>query len=197
MIFFARFISFIFNPTVFFLMMPFLIVYHQTRSGFYALKWEIFSFLFLFLGIVLFFVGRLKGTFSDEDVSKREERYRLYIMSYLLAFIYFIASIFFKGISFPLSIISFGIIFGILIFNLVNYRIKASIHMAVASAFVITVGVLYGWVFSLFILWIIPLVLWARIISKKHSIKEAVLGGILGIGITLITALIGKQLYIR
>ncbi|MDO8657514.1 MAG: hypothetical protein Q7K55_02140 [Candidatus Levybacteria bacterium] len=197
MILFARFISLIFNPTVFFLIMPFMVVYRQTQSGAYALKWQIFSFLFLFLGVFLFLIGRLKGAFSDEDVSKREERYRLYIMAYFLAFIYLMVSIFFKGISFPLSIISFGIIIGILIFNLVNYRIKASIHMGVACAFVITTGVLYGWVFSLVTLWIIPLVFWARIISKKHSIREAITGGILGIVITLITGLIGKQLYIH
>lgn len=192
---FAKIISFIFSPPLFFLLMPFFIVYRQTHSGSYALKWQIFSFLFLFTAGVLFLVGRIKGTFSDEDVSKKEERYRLYIMLSFLAFIYFLASIFLKGIFFPLSIVAFGIMTGILVFNFANFFIKASIHIGVATAFVLTIGILYGWSYSLLILWIVPLVAWARVVTKRHTIKEIIAGAFLGSSITLATFLIGKQIY--
>lgn len=195
MIRFAKIISFVFSPPLFFLLMPFFIVYRQTHSGYYALKWQIFTILFLFAAGVLFLIGRLKGTFSDEDVSKREERYRLYILLYSLAFIYFLISLFIKGIFFPLSIVAFGIIIGILVFNFVNYYIKASIHIGVATAFVLTIGFLYGWNYSLLILWITPIVAWARIVTKRHTIRETILGGFLGSIITLLTFFIGKEIY--
>lgn len=195
MILFAKFVSLLFNPVVFFLIMPFLVVYRQTQSGTYALKWQIFSSIFLFLGLVLFIIGRIKGAFSDEDVSKREERYKFYILLYILGFVYFLIAIFLKGVFFPLSIITFGIIFGILIFNFVNRFIKASIHVAVSVAFVITIGFLYGWIYLLLTLWIVPLIFWARIVSKRHTVKEAIIGAILGLIITLTTVLIGKLFY--
>lgn len=192
---FAKAISLIFNPAIFFLIMPFLVVYRYSQSGFYALKWEIFSSIFLFLGILLFFIGRFKGTFSDEDVSNRKERFRFYILLYSLGFIYFVLSLFLKGIFFPLSIISFGIILGILVFNLVNYYTKASIHAGVACAFVMSTGFLYGWKILLGLIWIVPLVAWSRIITKNHTVKEAILGGFLGGIITLLTFFIGKEIY--
>ena len=193
--FFARFVSLLFNPIVFFLIMPFLVVYRQTQSSTYALKWQIFSSIFLFLGLVLFVVGRIKGAFSDEDVSKREERYKFYILLYILGFAYFLIAILLKGAFFPLSIITFGIILGILVFNFVNRFIKASIHVAVSVAFVITIGFLYGWIYLFLILWIVPLTFWARIVSKRHTAKEAIIGAILEVIITLTTALIGKLFY--
>lgn len=195
MILFAKFVSLLFNPIVFFLIMPFLVVYRQTQSGTYALKWQIFSSIFLFLGLVLFIIGRIKGAFSDEDVSKREERYKFYILLYILGFAYFLIAIFLKGVFFPLSIITFGIILGILVFNFVNRFIKASIHVAVSVAFVITIGFLYGWIYLLLTLWIVPLIFWARIVSKRHTVKEAIIGAILGLIITLATVLIGKVFY--
>lgn len=195
MILFAKFVSLLFNPIVFFLIMPFLVVYRQTQSGTYALKWQIFSSIFLFLGLVLFIIGRIKGSFSDEDVSKREERYKFYILLYILGFAYFLIAIFLKGVFFPLSIITFGIILGILVFNFVNRFIKASIHVAVSVAFVITIGFLYGWIYLLLTLWIVPLIFWARIVSKRHTVQEAIIGSILGLIITLATVLIGKLFY--
>ncbi|MDO8658482.1 MAG: hypothetical protein Q7K55_07100, partial [Candidatus Levybacteria bacterium] len=91
--------------------------------------------------------------------------------------------------------ISFGIILGILVFNLVNYYTKASIHTGVACAFVISIGFLYGFSFFLGFLWIIPLIAWSRIITKNHTVKETILGGFLGGIITLLTFFIGKEIY--
>lgn len=191
----AKIISLFFNPAVFFLIMPFLVVYRYSQSGFYALKWEIFSSIFLFLGILLFFIGRYKGTFSDEDISIRKERYKFYVLLYSLGFIYFILSLFLKGIFFPLSIISFGIILGVLIFNLVNYYAKASIHTGVVCAFVISIGFMYGFNFFLGLLWMVPLIVWSRIVTKNHTLKETILGGFLGGIITLVTFFIGREIY--
>lgn len=195
MIRFAKLVSLIFNPVVFFLIMPFLIVYHQTQSGIYAFKWGIFSLIFPAFGIAFLLIGRISGVFSDEDISVREERHRFYIILYSLAFLYFIIALFLKGIFFPLSIITFGIILGILIFNIFNYYIKASIHIGVACAFVVTIGILYGFKFFLITAFIIPVLAWSRVVMKRHTFKEIIIGGTLGVLITIVTFLIGKQIY--
>lgn len=194
-IFIAHFISFLFHPVLFFLMMPFFIEYRHTDSKLYALKWTIFSSMFVLFGFLLIFRGVLRGVFSDFDVSKKEERYRLYSILLFLALLYLIATIMFKGILFPLTIAVFGIIVGIVVFDIVNHFIKASVHMAVSSAFVLSMGILYGIKAFLLFFLIIPLVAWSRIKIKKHTPLEIVVGSFLGIVVTLFTITIGKYLY--
>lgn len=193
-IFLAELISLIFHPVVLAFLMPFVIVYRHTGSGIYALKWEIFSAAFMLVGIALLLMGRWKGFFSDSDITRREERYNLYILSFMIAFLYFAAALFFKGILFPLSIVSLGIILATGIFLVVNHFLKASIHMGVVCAFVVAVGALYGWTAFFLVLLTIPLVFWSRIVLKRHTLREAIAGGVLGSLVTLLTILIGKYL---
>lgn len=195
MIILARLISFLFHPVLFFLIMPFFVEYRQTSSGLYALKWTVFSSLFIVLGILLVLIGIWKGIFSDIDVSKKEDRNKFYSLLLLLACLYFIATILFKGIFFPLTIIVFGIIVGIVVFDIVNRFTKASIHMAVACAYVLSMGILYGPKALLLFIAIIPAVAWARIKIREHTPLEIAVGSLLGIGITLFTITVGKYLY--
>lgn len=184
--FLANLLSYIFHPVILVLLMPYLFIYRQTGSDLYALKWEIFSSLFIFFGVVLVFLGRRRGVFK--------ERYEFYTLLWILAFLYLAAASFLKGIFSPLSIVALGIALGILVFIIVNRYIKASIHMAVVCAWVVSMGILYGRGAFLVTFWMVPLVLWARVASKNHLLNEALLGGVLGVVITLLTFLIGRQL---
>lgn len=191
-ILFAKLLSYIFNPIFFFLLMPYLIVYKQTNNNLYALKWEFFSAAFVIFGLLVIIIGKKKGTFSDFDLSNREERSKFYLLLWPLLITYVIASIFFRGIFFPLSIIAVGIVIGLLFYESVNRKIKASIHVGIATAFVITLGVLFGWTIFFESFWIVPLVSWSRIILKRHTIQEILAGGFLGALITGITILFSK-----
>lgn len=190
---FAEYVSFFFHPVLFALLMPFLITYRITGSGFYALKWAIFSSFFIFVGIILIFLERIRGIFSDFDITKKEERFEFFLLLLILAFFYLLAAIFFKGLLFPLSIVSLGILLGIVIFVIVNSFLKASIHVATACAFVISIAILYGDRAFWLSFWVVPLIVWARLILKRHTLSEAVIGGFLGILITLITVFLGKH----
>lgn len=188
----AEILSYIFHPVLFFLSMPFLIVYKQTESSLYALKWEIFSSVFVFIALLLVIIGKWRGFFTDYDLSTREERHVFYYFLGILGGIYLLISVFFRGLFFPLSIITAGLIFGIIIFECIDYYMKASIHIGVASAWVLTIGILFGAEAFLATIWIIPAVAWSRIVLKKHTIREAYIGGMVGTLITLLTYLIGK-----
>lgn len=192
--FLARFLSLLFHPVNFLVPMPFFLVYKQTADSRYALKWEIYSFLFIILGIALFIWGRKKGFFSDQDLSKREERYLFYRLIFFLTLFYLVSAVFFKGILFPISIAAFGIVLGLLLFEIVNRYLKVSIHVGVASAFVIAMTLLYGPKILILTVWIIPLTLWSRLALKKHTAQETLVGGLLGVFITIITFLLGRQL---
>lgn len=192
---FAQFISFIFNPLAFMLLLPYFVVFRQTENTIYALKWQLFSSVFVFAAIILFFIGKWRGIFSDHDISKREERPKFYFIVLVLTLVYLGAAIFFKGIFSPLSIMAFGICVAVIALSIVNYRIKASGHVAVVCAFVITMGILYGQGAFMGTVWIIPLIAWSRLILKRHTIYEIVVGGVLGTGLTLLTLLLGKYMY--
>ncbi len=190
----AKLISILFNPVLFFFLMPYIIVYRQTTNVSSALKWLLFSSIFLVIAGVLLLVGRLRGVFSDQDLSVKEEREEFYIIALILAFSYLLISMMYKGLFFHLSIVSLGIFMGMLIFTFVNIYLKASIHMAVSCAFILSIAIFYGINTLIVLFWVLPLVAWSRLKLKKHTPKELLTGSILGAGITLLTFLIAKQI---
>lgn len=193
--FLALFISDLFHPVIFFLIMPYLVVYRQTTDSAYALKWMLFSSVFIVLGILLLIVGRLRGTFSDGDITKREERFRFYFFMAILAFLYLFVTIYFKGFFFSVSVIAIGVLLAIVTFWIVNYYIKSSIHIGVATAFVSTVAIMYGSIGFYMAAIVLPLLIWSRLSLKKHTPYEIIAGAGLGFVITSITFYLGLLLY--
>ena len=191
----AQLISFVFSPISFLFITPYVVVHSQISSRLYAIKWSLFSLLFIGTGVLFILVGRVFGVFSDFDISHREERIKIYIASWILVVLYWLCALFFKGIFFPISIIAFGLVIGIFFFTIVNRFVKASIHTGFACAFIITASILWGGNNFLKVIWILPLVIWSRLFLKKHSIKEVITGGLLGSALTFVTFLLTKFLY--
>lgn len=189
----AKIISTVFNPAIFFILMPYIILGQRLRV-LHAFRWEFFSYGFMFLGGLLFLLAVRRGVFSDEDVSIRSERYEFYSMSLVLAFVYLGFAVFSRGFFFPLSIITIGLIFGILAALYFNQFMKVSIHVGVACAFVCSIALLYGAMWLLLGAIIVPLLIWARVLLHEHTPKEVLVGGMLGIVITLGTFLIGRYM---
>lgn len=195
MIYFAKLVSVIFHPAILILFLPFLVVYRQTESSLYALKWQMFSALFVFLAGFLVFLGEQLGVFSDSDLTKRKERSKFYTMAIILLLLYISVVLFFKGIFSPLVIIAFGALLGVVFFAIINHVFKISLHSGVACSFVITVGILYGINVFFATIGIVPLLIWSRLALKKHTLIEAISGGLLGGTITIATYIIGKIFY--
>lgn len=189
----AKIISTVFNPAIFFILMPYIIL-GQRLQVLHAFRWEFFSYGFMFLGGLLFFLAVRRGIFSDEDVSIRSERYEFYFLSLVLALVYLGFAVFFRGFFFPLSIITIGLIFGILAALYFNQFMKVSIHVGVACAFVCSIALLYGIGWLLLGAVIVPLLVWARVLLHEHTPKEVLVGGMLGIVITLATFLAGHYI---
>jgi hypothetical protein len=191
---FAQIISLIFHPVFFSLFIPFLIVHKVTGNILYSLKWTGFSAGFLLIAVILFYLIRPKEFLSDFDITHREQRHIFYSITLLAAVLYFIASLLFKGILFPLSIISLGLILGLVSFDIINYYIKASIHMAVVSAYVVSVALIYGLIPFFIFVWLLLLVGWARLYLSRHSQAEVLAGMLLGAFIPIVTYFIAMLL---
>ncbi len=197
MIFLAKIVSYLFHPVILFFFMPFLVVYRQTSNSWYAIKWQIFSSVFLFVTIVLMTVATMLGVFSDVDVKHKEERKRFYLLVSCVMIVYLLSAIFFKGIFFPLSLIAASVVVcaGILEIVSQHTRAKVSVHLTTACAFVTSLVILYGIHTLLFSFWIIPLLAWSRIKLKHHSFSEVLIGAFVGTVMTILTFLGAKTLY--
>jgi len=188
----AKIFSIAFHPLVFTIMIPFLISYKSSSSFFYGVEWMLFSLIFIFAALISFFYLQPVQFLTDFDISKREKRPIFYTTALFFAVLYFAISLIFKGIFFSLSIVSLGIIIGIAIFELANFYIKVSIHGGIATGFVITIGLLYGFLPFLLFCWIPFAVAWSRVSLRKHTKQEIIAGSILGAIIVLLTFAIGK-----
>jgi len=190
----AKITSIIFHPVVFSLVLPYTLVFRHSHNAIYALKWMVFSSIFLFLALFLFFLSRPKEFFSDFDIAKREKRQLFYAIVCISGILYLCAALFIKGPSFPLSIVAIGIVLSCVLLEICNRFVKVSIHTSVAVAFVVSMGLLYGWgvFFSLFI--VIPGIIWSRLTLQKHTPIEVIVGILVGIVVTFITFGIGLVL---
>lgn len=187
---FAKLISGVSNPVLLSIPMSYAIVFKSREDALYALSWTLLSMLFA--GIVGLFVfwGVQRGLFSDFDISKREERTPIFIFTALLSTVYFAIILLLNGPR--MLLVALGVLFlGILIADLINRKIKASIHLAVFSSFSLVLGILYGGIFWALLL-LIPVVAWSRIKLKRHLFSEIIIGTLIGLSLVLIIYLVVK-----
>ena len=174
----ARFISFISNPLFVLVPVPFMLVYKTSNDFGYALRWSFYSFAFLFIVVAFVVYGVKRGIFTDLDVSKREQRPLLFTVTVILALLYTLGLYVFHG-PFILLITIFGILTGVFISSAVNTKIKASMHVATISAVTSALGIGYSGKYWL-LLAIIPVIGWARVQIKRHTVSETIVGAALG-----------------
>lgn len=179
----ARFISFLFNPLNLLLIVPFFILLRLGETMNYALTWTAYTFLFL-LAMTLFIRDRVKrGVFTNMDVSKREQRPLLFKAGFLFAIVY-LAGLYYLNGPDILMVITVGVMIGIIISSIINTRLKASMHVATISALIFTTAIVFSG-YYLLLLFLIPLVAWARLKINRHTLPETVVGGLLGVLLSL------------
>lgn len=191
---FANIVNIVLNPIVLTLPGVFLIVYQSTKDLNKAFLWTLLSVIFS--GLVSLFVlyGVRRGFFNNLDVSNRKQRIILYpfiilVVMLFIGFVYLMHG--------PSSLIKASalIIVALLILDLINTKIKVSGHVAVVSSLVFGLVYSYGSVAFISIL-LIPFIAWARIIEKRHTLKETVVGAFCGMTLSLAAVYIVKFLWL-
>ena len=187
---FARIISFISNPVLLSIPFSYALVFKSREDFLYALAWTFVSILFASLVGVFVVLAVRKGVFSDFDISKRQERTPVFIFTGLLSVLYFLIVFLLNGPR--VLLIALGaLLLGVIIADIINRKIKASIHLAVFSSFSVIMGILYGGMFWVLLL-IAPLVAWSRVKLKKHEPFETIVGGLVGTIIVLVLYVVVK-----
>lgn len=174
----AKIISFVLNPLIVIVFLPFFLVYKSTHDVTVALHWTSYTMFFLLAIAGLVYFAVKKKIFTDMDVSRREQRPLLFAIAMLFGVTYLTSLVLLQA-PYLLIIVTCGILGGIVIVSIINQHIKASIHVATMTALALTVAIGYGGYFYFLIL-LIPLLAWARIKTKRHTVTEAITGGIVG-----------------
>jgi hypothetical protein len=187
----ARAISFFLHPIITLSPIPFVLVAKFSHDYSYALKWTLFSYMFVLIVALFVVIGVELGVFSNFNVSKREQRPLLFAFSAFAIFCYSISLIILRGPRILLLFV-FAIIFGLVVFLIANKWIKASIHVAMVTSVSLLLGLIYGGYFFLFLA-LVPILSWSRISMKQHTLRETIVGSILGIVITLTIYQVSKQ----
>jgi membrane-associated phospholipid phosphatase len=188
----GQIISTIFNPIVLLTPASYIMVLRSTNNSKTAYFWEMITLIFILIFSIFILIGVEKKIFSDFDISKRTQRPLLLGFSISLCAIY-IAVLYFLNAPKILFIAALSLILGLVAIEFINRITKISIHVATISAFATSLSLVYGGIFYLSFL-LIPLVAWARIVTKNHTKQQTIIGTILGILITLIVYVIFKYI---
>lgn len=179
----ARLLSFLLNPIFILIPVPYLLVYRQTYDVIYSLKWSIISVIFLGATGLFMLFAVWRGVFSDLDVSKRKQRPLLFFVVFIITFSYLLLIKYVNGPQILFISIT-GVLMGILFISVVNEKIKASLHMATITSVILTIGIIYEVHVVTFLL--VPILAWARVRAKRHSLQETLVGITAGAFVTLV-----------
>ena len=192
-LFFARIFSIVLHPFILSLPVPYFLILHITNSVESAIEWTFFSWIFIFSVVAFVFYEVKTGRFNNYDISKQEQRSRFFFFVGLVTIIY-ISCLFFLHGPLEMVIVTFGSLLGLLLLDIVNKFVKASIHVACVSAILLSFVILSGLSFSWLLLFI-PLVAWSRVKLKRHTITETITGGLFGILLTILIYVIIEYIF--
>ncbi len=184
----AKIISLVLAPLVVVIPATFMVSFFGTKNLLLSFEWMLVSLFFILtlMAPLVFFVK--KGQFANLDVSVREQRPLLFFIEFVFAAIYFsVLYLFHAPKELFIGIIT---IFALLIvFGIVNKFIKASGHVGMLSA-IITLLVLKGGPIFLLGFLLVPILAWARLKTKRHTLNEVIAGTVVGVLVAALIAII-------
>lgn len=133
------------------------------------------------MAIILFWVKRLN---TDSDISNRSDRYMPLIVGIISYFIGFLICYFFKLDNFlTCLLLCYSINTGVVL--LFTTKWKISVHTTALSGPVAALILLLGPFGAIFGL-IYPVLIWSRVLLKKHTLAQAISGGVQGFFLTVL-----------
>lgn len=179
----AQIISTILNPLVLLSLVPFILVYKVTKDFNISVYWTEVSFVFMLIFSIFVLTGVKLKYFSDLDISNRRQRPLLYSFAIFLSLAYLIFLFTFHA---PIVLI-FGVValgLGLTIAEIINMKIKISLHVGTMTAFVTALVLIFG-INLVPTFFLVPLVAMARIKTKNHTPTEVLIGGTVGLLLTI------------
>jgi len=159
---------------------------------------ELISLVFsslLPLAIILFWAKKLN---TDRDISNRSDRYMPLIVGIVSYFIGFLICLFLNLDNFlTLLLLCYSVNTGVVLLFTTQWKI--SVHTTGLSGPVAALILLLGPIGSLLGI-LYPMVIWSRVLLKKHTLSQAICGGVQGFFLTvlemyLFMGLLNKPIY--
>lgn len=190
----AQAISLLSSPVVLSAPIAFVLIYETSGDLNYSLLWMLVSLLFCSSVVMFVFWGVKRGMFSNMDISIRSERQPAFIFAGGVVTIYFFVILFFNGPKILLYSLA-TLFIGLILISFVNKKIKASMHLAVYSAFALLFALFFGGIF-----WILPFfapaIAWSRLKLKRHKLPETIYGALIGSMLVIILYCIVKYIIV-
>lgn len=154
---------------------------------------ELISLVFasvLPMAIILFWAKKIN---TDRDISNREDRFIPLIIGIVSYFIGVLVSLALNADNFlTLLLLCYSVNTGVVL--LITFKWKISVHTTGISgpvaALILLLGP-FGAVFGV----IYPIVIWARVLLKKHTLTQAICGGVQGFFLTVFEMYIYMYLF--
>ena len=166
----------------------FVLAYLGTNNLRSALAWTVVAAVIILLLLLVVYYFVRKGKFSDLDVSTQQQRPLLFLLDFIFAAIY-LSTLYILHAPRALFLGNIAVFLAVAVLVIINKFIKASVHMAILSGaltlFVFLGGAVYLWGFIL-----IPILAWARLTTKRHTLNEVITGTVLGVLVSGVTFLI-------
>lgn len=180
----SNIISNVLNPL--FSLLIFLAVYSYEKSDG---KFNLTSFVLPIALVVIPIFGWIywnvkKGNYTNMDVSNREQRNSLYLFNFFIISIY-IAALFYTKQNFDYILIIIFLLILLVVMFLSNLFIKSSMHTSFnvfVSALFFSLNPIYGLIW----LFLTLLVAISRVILKRHTVKEVIMGALIATVISFV-----------
>jgi len=174
----ANLTSNILSPFLVSLVVILLLSFASTSSTLDGLKWALISIALSILPVflvILYLVrnGRLDAVF----INVRGQRTKIYLLAAVCAVMGCVILTYLRAPSILVAAFIAGLS-AIVIFMFVNLWWKISLHTAFVAASVTVLVMLYGWI-AVVTIALVPLMAWARIELKYHSLAQVTTGALL------------------
>jgi len=181
----AEIVSWAFFPplvaTVFFI---FLVFWYSADLG-QGVQWLVTVAPFLIVIPVIFFAVAYKlGWISDIDLSHRKER-PIFLAVFIISLGVASLLLYILSVPKPFFVYAFSGLIMVIFASIITLSWKISFHTAVTTSVITAIVILGGMHFWPFLL-LVPVIGWARVALKKHSIWQVIGGAFLAFAITVV-----------
>ena len=174
----ANLTSNILNPFLVSLVLILLLSFKSTSSALDAVKWSLISIAVSILpvfGVIIYLVRSQK--LENAFINVRKQRTKIYLLASVCAGV---GCIILPYLEAPPTLIATFVagLSAVVVFMCINFLWKISLHTALITASVAILIILYGSIAAITVV-LIPLIAWARIELKHHSLAQVATGALL------------------
>lgn len=182
----ARWVSLVLHP---FLVSPLaivLVLYLDSGAFWPAIGWALLCAAFVIGPALLYLQRKLKQKrYTDADVSVREQRHSFYLFGGLCMVICLAVLLWLGAPQLLMSAFIAALSAIVISAVITRFWLKVSIHTGVMAG-VTTIMAFYSIPLLLLFTFGTLLIVWSRLILKRHTPSEAILGGVVGASCVLI-----------